>query len=131
MPHKPTLFNLRHKLSLANDAIERNYTKLLFVQSLRASIVNQIDTILLHQPPHAKLYTEFETATRIFESNYWTNILDFHTRHNSSEITIAQIALLEADIYHFDETVERIPPDRSDFSLYYVYPSPPSSPDHI
>jgi len=129
MSHAPTLDTLRHKLYLANEAIESINTKLRFTTSLRASIINQIDHIISIQPHSTKKYAEFESATRIFETNYWINILDFHQRHHR-DLSIEQVALLEADIYYFDETEERIPPDRSEYSLYNVYPSPPSSPDH-
>ena len=129
MPHKPTLFTLRHKLSLANDAIDRIKSQLRFVQALRTSIDTQINTIIINQPPHAQLYAEFESATRTFENNYWINLCDFHTRRNDPTITSSQLTLLESDIYHFNETEARIPPERNEYSLYNVYPSPPSSPD--
>ena len=127
MPHAP-LDTLRNKLYLANDAIKRINKQLHFTTSLRASILTQIEHIISHQPPSTKRYVEFESATRIFETNYWIHILDFQTRHNR-DLSIEQTALLEADIYHFEETEERIPPDHREYS-HYVHPSPPSSPDH-
>lgn len=131
MEHTISLFTLQQKLALADDAISRITTKLHLVQSLRDSISNQIDAIVLHQPSHAKLYPEFESVTRTFETNYWLNISDFHTRRNDNTLTEEQKLQLEADIYHFHETDARIPPDRRDFSTYAVSISPPSSPEHI
>ena len=131
MSHTSSLSILQHKLALADDAIARINKKLHLVNSLRASISNQIQAITTHHPPHSKLYPDFESTTRSFETNYWQNICDFHTRRNDTTLTDAQRFQLEADIYHFNETDARIPPDRSDYSTYAVSISPPSSPDHI
>ena len=113
MPHAP-LDTLRNKLYLANEALEDINKKLRFTTSLRASILTQIEHIISQQPPPTKKYVEFESATRIFETNYWIHVLDFQTRY-SRDPSIEQIALLEADIYHFYETEERIPPDHRDY----------------
>ena len=113
MPHAP-LDTLRNKLYLANEAIENINKQLRFTTSLRASILTEIDQIISQQPPPAKKYVVFESATRIFETNYWIHVLDFQTRYRRDP-SYDQIALLEADIYHFSETEERIPPDHRDY----------------
>ena len=113
MPHAP-LDKLRHRLSLANKAIENINKQLRFTTSLRASILTQIDHIISQQPHSTKKYVEFESATRIFETNYWIHVLDFQTRYRRDPSS-KQIALLRADIYHFYETEERIPPDHRDY----------------
>ena len=113
MPHAP-LDTLRHRLSLANEAIENINKQLSFTTSLRASILTQIDQIISQQPRSTKKYVEFESATRLFETNYWIHVLDFQTRYRRDP-SYEQIALLEADIYHFYETENRIPPDHRDY----------------
>ena len=120
---------LRHKITLADDAIVRNQAKLDLVNSIRERTIEQIRLIISIQQPYHTVHDTFENLAINFETRYWWNRCEFMERDSLLDTEPLNVQLyseakynLEAEILHFLDTENYIPPDPQDFRL----PHPPS-----